>query len=235
MTNGNIDATVPTESNSLDDAATKLGNNDAVRVNGEISGTSNTISVPAATSGTGKSLSLEKVASGASLTVSDANSSGSTDNSVDNFTLSIPNNETTDFQPLDVTITMPNTTVTLAGNAGAATYGTVTAETADNTLIISSGVKVQKVIVKKGNIRVNKGAKLVVIEKSTDNQAATVTVYKEEGAEIPVPPGEGFVVMDAAVADMQKVFAEGGTYTLPKNMNIVGVQMMVPKGQRGDT
>lgn len=69
MTNGNIDATVPTESSSLDDAATKLASNDAVRVNGEISGTSNTISVPAATSGTGKSLSLEKVASGASLTV----------------------------------------------------------------------------------------------------------------------------------------------------------------------
>ena len=117
MTNGNIDATVPTESSSLDDAATKLASNDAVRVNGEISGTSNTISVPAATSGTGKSLSLEKVASGASLTVLDANSSGSTDNSVDNFTLSIPNNETAGFEPLDVTITMPNTTVALTGNA----------------------------------------------------------------------------------------------------------------------
>ena len=231
LTNGNIDATVPTESNSLDDAATKLENNDAVRVNGEISGTSNTISVPTATSGTGKSLSLEKVASGASLTVSDANSSGSTDNSVDNFTLSIPNNETTDFQPLDVIITMPNTTVTLAGNAGTATYGNVTAETADNTLIISSGVEVQKVIVKKGNIRVNKGAKLVAIEKSSDNQATTVTVYKEDGAEIPSSLDEKFVVVDAAVADMQKVFAEGGTYTLPKNMNIVGVQMMVPKGK----
>lgn len=218
LTNGNIDATVPTESNSLDDAATKLGNNDAVRVNGEISGTSNTISVPAATSGTGKSLSLEKVASGASLTVSDANSSGSTDNSVDNFTLSIPNNETTDFQPLDVTITMPNTTVTLAGNAGTATYGNVTAETADNTLIISSGVEVQKVIVKKGNIRVNKGAKLVAIEKSSDNQATTVTVYKEDGAEIPSSLDEKFVVVDAAVADMKKVLADGGTYTLSNDM-----------------
>lgn len=37
----------------------------------------------------------------------------------------------------------------------------------------------------KGNIRVNKGAKLVAIEKSSDNQATTVTVYKEDGAEIP--------------------------------------------------
>lgn len=231
LTNGNIDATVPTESSSLDDAATKLASNDAVRVNGEISGTSNTISVPAATSGTGKSLSLEKVASGASLTVLDANSSGSTDNSVDNFTLSIPNNETAGFEPLDVTITMPNTTVALTGNAGAAIYGTVTSETADNTLVIGNGVEVKKVVVKKGNIRVNKGAKLVAIEKSSDNQATTVTLYKEDGAEIPSSLGEEFVVMDAAVADMQKVFAEGGTYTLPQDMNIVGVEMMVPKGK----
>ena len=231
LTNGNIDATVPTESSSLDDAATKLASNDAVRVNGEISGTSNTISVPAATSGTGKSLSLEKVASGASLTVLDANSSGSTDNSVDNFTLSIPNNETAGFEPLDVTITMPNTTVALTGNAGAAIYGTVTSETADNTLVIGNGVEVKKVVVKKGNIRVNKGAKLVAIDKSSDNQATTVTVYKEDGAEIPSSLGEEFVVMDAAVADMQKVFAEGGTYTLPQDMNIVGVEMMVPKGK----
>lgn len=231
LTNGNIDATVPTESSSLDDAATKLASNDTVRVNGEISGTSNTISVPAATSGTGKSLSLEKVASGASLTVLDANSSGSTDNSVDNFTLSIPNNEIAEFEPLDVTITMPNTTVALTGNAGAAIYGTVTSETADNTLVIGNGVEVKKVVVKKGNIRVNKGAKLVAIEKSSDNQATTVTVYKEDGAEIPSSLGEEFVVMDAAVADMQKVFAEGGTYTLPQDMNIVGVEMMVPKGK----
>lgn len=231
LTNGNIDATVPTKSSSLDDAATKLASNDAVRVNGEISGTSNTISVPAATSGTGKSLSLEKVASGASLTVLDANSSGSTDNSVDNFTLSIPNNEIAEFEPLDVTITMPNTTVALTGNAGAAIYGTVTSETADNTLVIGNGVEVKKVVVKKGNIRVNKGAKLVAIEKSSDNQATTVTVYKEDGAEIPSSLGEEFVVMDAAVADMQKVFAEGGTYTLPQDMNIVGVEMMVPKGK----
>ena len=233
LTNGNIDATVPTESNSLDDAATALENSDAVTVTGEV-GSNSSISIPAASDGTAetaKSLSLEKVASGACLTVLDANSSGSTDNSVDNFTLSIPINETTEFKPLDVTITMPNTTVALTGNAGAAIYGTVTSETADNTLVIGNGVEVRKVIVKKGNIRVNKGAKLVAIEKSSDNQATTVTVYQEDGAEIPSSLGKEFVVMDAAVADMQKVFAEGGTYTLPKNMNIVGVQMMVPKGK----
>lgn len=128
----NIDATVPVSSSDLNDAATKLESNDAVTVTGEIS-SNQSISIPTASGGiteTTKSLSLEKVVSGASLTVSDANSSGSTNNSVDNFTLSIPNNETAEFEPLNVTITMPNTTVTLAGNAGMVTYGEVVAETA---------------------------------------------------------------------------------------------------------
>ena len=229
----NIDATVPVSSSDLNDAATKLKSNDAVTVTGEIS-SNQSISIPTASGGiteTTKSLSLEKVVSGASLTVSDANSSGSTNNSVDNFTLSIPNNEAAEFEPLNVTITMPNTTVTLAGNAGAAIYGTVTSETADNTLVIGNGVEVKKVIVKKGNIRVNQGAKLEAIEKPQDNQSDKVIIYQEAGAEIPSSLGEKFVVMDATVADMQKVFAEGGTYTLPQDMNIVGVEMKIPKGK----
>lgn len=215
---GDIAASV----NSTSDVKEALKESDAVSVTGEITGVSNTVTVPTATSGstgeTTKSLSLEKVASGASLQVSDENSSGSTDNSVDNFTLSIPNNEIAEFEPLDVTITMPNTTVTFAGNAGAASYGTVTAETADNTLVIGNGVEVRKVIVKKGNIRVNKGAKLVEIEKSSDNQATTVTVYTEDGAEIPSSLDKSFVVVDAAVVDMKKVLADGGTYTLSNDM-----------------
>ena len=215
---GDIAASV----NSTSDVKEALKESDAVSVTGEITGVSNTVTVPTATSGstgeTTKSLSLEKVASGASLQVSDENSSGSTNNSVDNFILSIPNNETTDFQPLNVTVTMPNTTVTLTGNAGAAIYGTVTSETADNTLVIGNGVEVKKVVVKKGNIRVNKGAKLVAIEKSSDNQATTVTVYKEDGAEIPSSLDGVFVVVDAAVADMKKVLADGGIYTLSNDM-----------------
>ena len=220
LTNGNIDATVPTESSSLDDAATKLASNDAVRVNGEISGTSNTISVPAATSGTGKSLSLEKVASGASLTVLDANSSGPTDNSVDNFTLSIPNNEIAGFEPLDVTITMPNTTVTLAGNAGMVTYGEVIAETAKNTLIIGENVTIKKLTVKKGNVRLKPGA--VIKELVHDNGYTVVYLYHEtDQYTLPEPLPKKFNTMDAAIADMKAVFTNGGSYQLTKDMELV--------------
>lgn len=216
---GSISGSEQQSVGNLSEAQSSLQSNDNVSVKNEVSGPNNTVSISSNTQSASKSLSLEKVASGASLKVSDGNSSSETsDNSVDNFTLSIPNNETTDFQPLNVTVTMPNTTVTLTGNAGAAIYGTVTSETADNTLVIGNGVEVKKVIVKKGNIRVNKGAKLVEIEKSSDYQAATVTVYKEDGAEIPSSLGEEFVVEDAAVADMNKVLKNGGTYTLSNDM-----------------
>ena len=39
---------------------------------------------------------------------------------------------------------MPNTTVTLAGNAGMVTYGEVVAETAKNTLIIGENARLLK-------------------------------------------------------------------------------------------
>ncbi len=206
----------------------------AVTVSSEISSTSNEITVPAVatTSGetteeTSMSVSLEKVASGASLTVTDAKTktSESTESteSVSNFTLSIPSNEAADFTPLNVEVAMPNTTVTLTGNAGAATYGTITASTADNTLVIDKNVTVKKVIVKKGNVRVNKGAELVAIEKSTDfSGTGKVTIYKEEGATLQeglsLDDFEVVDVVDVAVADMNKVLAKGGTYTLQQDM-----------------
>lgn len=233
LSNGSIDATVPKTSTDLSEAQNNLASSDAVSVTGEISST-NTIDIPGVSSSTGvetsKSLSLEQVASEASLTVNDDNNSGDATNSVNNFTLSIPNNETQGFDPLDVTINMPNTTVTLAGNGGVATYGTVTASTADNTLVLSSGVEVREIIVNKGNVRVNKGAELVAIEKGDGNDA-TVTIYKEEGATLPESLGTGFVVVDAAVADMATVGASGGTYTLPCDVDIQGHSIMIKEGK----
>lgn len=222
-TSGSVEATVATESGSLSDAANALASNDAVAVTNKISGTSNSINIPGVSSSTGatsKSLSLEQVASGASLTVNDANVPGDTDASVQNFTLSIPNNETQGFDALDVTINMPHTTVTLAGNGGIATYGDVTASTADNTLVLSSGVKVNKVIVKKGNIRVNKGAELVAIEKDKENTAEIVTVYVEEGAEIPTLPDGFKVASDDELVTLKMTAAKGGSYTMTGDLTL---------------
>ena len=219
-TSGSVDATVATESGSLSDAAKALESHDAVAVTNTISGTNNSINIPrvSSTGATSKSLSLEKVASGASLTVNEANASGTTDASVQNFTLSIPNNESND-DPLDVIINMPNTTVTLAGNGGVATYGDVTASTAENTLVLSGGVKVNKVIVKKGNIRVNKGAELVAIEKG-DGNTAEVIVYVEEGAKIPTLPDGFKVASDDELVTLKMTAAKGGSYTMTGDLTL---------------
>lgn len=219
LTTGSIDATTPTIVDDASDVSTSLESNDAVSVSGEITGTS-TINIPTFTEDNAtKSLILENIASNTSLTISE--SSSEPNNSVENFTLSIPNNDAADFTPLNLNINLPNTTVALAANAGTATFNEVTASTADNTLIIEEGVTVKKLIVKKGNVRVNKGATLTEIAKG-DGNTSTVTIYKEEGAALPGST-EGFVVVDAAIADIEAAASsteESNSYILQSDITL---------------
>lgn len=225
LTESSIDAE---PADDLEAAVTDLGTHDNVTVSKQVSSTQS-IEIPSTTGGAEvtKTLSLQDVASGASLTITDAAASTS-ENSVDNLVFSIPTNETEGYEPLDLTVTMPNTTVTLAGNGGKAAYGEVTASTAENTLILSSGVTVQNVIVNKGNIRVNSGAVLSAIERGGGN-TAQVIIYKEEGATIP----EGldanmFVVKDVTIDELKSVFANGGEYVLNSDLSIIGENLTVP-------
>lgn len=221
LTTGSIDATTPTTVENASDVSTSLESNDAVSVSGEITGTS-TINIPTLTEeNTTKSLILENIASGADLTISESSSGSGNNNSVENFTLSIPNNDATDFTPLNLNINLPNTTVALAANAGTATFNDVTASTADNTLIIEEGVTVKKLIVKKGNVRVNKGATLTEIAKG-DGNTSTVTIYKEEGAVLPNST-EGFKVVNATIADIEAAASsteENNSYILQSDITL---------------
>ena len=225
LTESSIDAE---PANDLSAAATDLGTHDNVTVSEQVSSTQS-IEIPSTTGGAEvtKTLSLQDVASGASLTITDAAASTS-ENSVDNLVFSIPTNETEEYEPLDLTVTMPNTTVTLAGNGGKAAYGKVTASTAENTLILSSGVTVQNVIVNKGNIRVNSGAVLWAIERGGGN-TAQVIIYKEEGATIPEGlDANTFVVKDVTIDELKSVFANGGEYVLNSDLSIIGENLTVP-------
>ena len=219
LTKGSIDATTPTTVDKASDVSTSLESNDAVSVSGEITGTP-TINIPTLTEeNKTKSLILENIASGANLTISESNSGSN--NSVENFTLSIPNNDAADFTPLKLNINLPNTTVALAANAGTATFEKVTASTADNTLIIEEGVTVKKLIVKKGNVRVNKGATLTEIAKG-DGNTSTVTIYKEEGAVLPNST-EGFKVVNATIADIEAAASsteENNSYILQSDITL---------------
>lgn len=220
LTTGSIDATTSKTVENASDVSTSLESNDAVSVSGEITSSTPTIEIPTFTENNAtKSLILENIASGADLTISES-SSGS-GNSVENFTLSIPNNDAADFTPLNLNINLPNTTVALAANAGTATFNEVTASTADNTLIIEEGVTVKKLNVNKGNVRVNKGATLTEIAKG-DGNTSTVTIYKEEGAVLPNST-EGFKVVNATIADIEAAASsteESNSYILQSDITL---------------
>ena len=216
LTESSIDAE---PADDLEAAVTDLGTYDNVTVTGEVSSTSTPVQIPTKTPGNvvTKTLSLQNVPSGTSLEIMDA--SAEPENSVDNLIFSIPTNETANYDPLNLTVNMPNTTVTLAGNSGKAAYGEVTASTAKNTLILSSGVTVEKVFVKMGNIRVNSGAVLSAIERGEGN-TEQIIIYKEEGATVSTILGDNIEVVDASVDDLKEICATGGEYTL--NSDITG-------------
>ncbi len=207
-------------------ATDKLKASDNVLITGEITGTNNTITIPSAddvttTTSSAKAVAVEKLADNVTITLADAAVEAS-NTSVETVTLSIPN-VAADKAP-SVNVTMPNTTVTLAGNAGTANFGTVTAETAENTLVVSSGVTIQKLVVKKGNVRIESGATVVAIEKATDAATDfTPIIYYEEGASIPTSI-TGFTKKKFAFIDTESDFATAinsdGDCMLTKNLTL---------------
>ena len=129
--------------------------------------------------------------------------------------VAIPYDEVNNTTP-DVAINMPMTTVTLAATVGKAVYGTVEATTANNTLIIDSGVSVDKVIVKQGNIRVKSGATLNNLDASY--VVDEVYLYAEAGANLPGTLAENVTLVDTSLDDLKDAAANGGEYVLQSDM-----------------
>ena len=97
------------------------------------------------------------MASGAKIEFEDKATSGGGTSSVKDMTIALPETEGAEEAPV-VNVNMPNTTVTLSSNGGSTTIKEATASTAENTLVVDAGVTITKLIVKKGNVRVKKGA-----------------------------------------------------------------------------
>ncbi len=109
-------------------------------------------------------------------------------------------------------INVPNATVELNPNEGFATYETVTAKTAANTLIIPASVTVKNLIVNGGNVRVY--GKIVNIRRGDGNTDEKTIIYKEAGANIPNDLSEEFTVIDNS--SVSSPFAGGnGTEASP--------------------
>ena len=160
------------------------------------------------------------------ITVTENNYSGGTTSGSSKGEVNITIPAATSGSAPAVTIQTPTLTAGLyATEGGTATYGEVTATTANNTLIVGNGVTINKLTVNGGNVRVKGNANIKTLEKASG--LGTVYIYRESTeAQLPSIP-EGFEVVDAAIADMKNVFANGGTYTLQKDLNIIGADMTV--------
>lgn len=157
------------------------------------------------------------------LELKDATSGTTPAEAVNTVTVAIPKADASTAPSL--TITMPQTTVVLdAMGSEGTTYNVVTATTASNTLVIEKGVKVNKLIVKGGNVRVK--GEIGSIEK--DGELGTVYIIKETGAVIPNGIPTGFIVVDPVAYDMQMAFAKGGEYVLTADASIIGAHITVP-------
>lgn len=205
---------------SVSEVAGALGKNTAVTVSGEVSGESNKIEVPAAQSPeTPISIAFQSVASGAKIEFEDKATSGSGTSSVKDMTIALPETEGAEEAPV-VNVNMPNTTVTLSSNGGSTTIKEATASTAENTLVVDAGVTITKLIVKKGNVRVKKGATITAIERHSEN-SNVVKVFVESGAEYPdLSANESFEIVDAAIAEMEAVAKAGGNFILEQDVTL---------------
>lgn len=205
---------------SVSEVADALGKNTVVTVSGEVSGESNKIEVPAAQSPeTPISIAFQSVASGAKIEFEDKATSGGGTSSVKDMTIALPETESAEVAPV-VNVNMPNTTVTLSSNGGSTTIKEATASTAENTLVVDAGVTITKLIVKKGNVRVKKGATITAIERHSEN-SNVVKVFVESGAEYPdLSANESFEIVDAAIAEMEAVAKAGGNFILEQDVTL---------------
>lgn len=207
-----VSGSVPAEVSSVSGVKDALSSNNSVSV----ADVPSTESSPAITlpdkAADNMSISFDKISTTSAIKVTGTSSAT---NVAKEVLISVPQQASEQQNP-KFEIELPKSTVTLAANGEAATYEEVTATTAQNTLIVGKGVTVKKLIVKGGNVRMNKGATVSEIERGTGN-TNTYIIYKEDGATLP-STHDGFTVVDAAIADLQNVAKEGGTYTLTKDL-----------------
>lgn len=208
-----VSGSVPAEVSSVSGVKDALSSNNSVSV----ADVPSTESSPAITlpdkAADNMSISFDKISTTSAIKVTGTSSAT---NVAKEVLISVPQQASEQQNP-KFEIELPKSTVTLAANGEAATYEEVTATTAQNTLIVGKGVTVKKLIVKGGNVRMNKGATVSEIERGTGN-TNTCIIYKEDGATLPSTIPDGFTEVDAAIADLQNVAKEGGIYTLTKNL-----------------
>ena len=211
-----VSGSVPTTVESVSAVADALKETNSVSV-ADVASTepSPTVSIPKKdTPAENVSISFENISTTNAVAIKEESTGTGGTAAPENVLVSVPQLDTAPKFEID----LPSSTVTLAANGETATYDEVTATTAANTLVLGKGITVNTLKVKAGNVRVKSGAKVTAISRESGN-TSTVIIYKEEGAELPNLSGnDAFEVVDAAVADLQNVAKNGGTYTLATDL-----------------
>ena len=117
----------------------------------------------------------------------------------------------------NITIDLEDSHVTLNGNeVSGGTYNTVIASTSGNTLVVPNGVTVEKLIVKKGNVRIEKGG---TVKNITSETSEEITVDLEEGGTlVNIPDASTNIIVRRSISTAEglKAFAaevnSGKTY-----------------------
>ena len=186
----------------LNNAITSAGTND---VNIAVDGNLNDVELPSTNSEKEVNLAFSSTSGDISVSQADAATVAGNVNI-------IATNESS--SPRELNITLTNSTVQVSGSS---TYSNINASTAENTLVLGSGVIAQKVTVIKGNIKVNTGATLSSIALGTD---VTSVIIIDNGGTIAdeVRNNTNVTVISADEGELRKVVAKGGEMKLVSNL-----------------
>lgn len=146
-----------------------------------------TLELPKATSENPTNLTFESIPKEKTVTIKASTESNNQEATVVNVYVPKSTHDGYNFD-----IQLPNSTVALNAKNGNGNYNNVTAETAENTLIIRKDVFVKNLKIKAGNVHVY--GKIDAITRHENNENI-VTVYVESGAVIPDNLGDGFKVI----------------------------------------
>lgn len=159
------------------------------------------------------------------LEIKEETGAESGESSIEKLTVKIPSNYLT-----SLTVNLPETTVTLLPNGNNVTLNEVSATTADNTLIVGKNLTIKKLIVNKGNIRLQSGATVKAIERGDANTNKVIVIYEGTKPEITVDENE-VEFRSAAYEVFMAGMKQSGTVTLTEDLVFSNINTItIPKG-----
>lgn len=154
-------------------------------------------------------LNYSPVGNHSSLTITDDSHPDSLPAEESKATVNVEIPENSSVSSLNVNA--PTLTVALSATSGNATFESVEAKTANETLIINSGVTVTTLTIKGGNVVIEEGATVT----SIINESDAIIYVVNKGTLINTPAGDSkIVVVSSEEWALKDVVANGGEYTL---------------------